>query len=102
MKPTILLQQNAATKKSAEVMAHAYHHLYGLDVTVLRYFTVYGPADARRCHVRFCKGIAEGQPGSGTAMGNRPAGLPFWMISPAVHSRPEPVGYEDPESGGHE
>ncbi len=34
----------AASKKSAEVMAYTYHHLYGLDVSVVRYFTVYGPA----------------------------------------------------------
>ncbi len=34
----------AASKKSAEVIAYTYHHLYGIDVTVLRYFTVYGPA----------------------------------------------------------
>ncbi len=33
----------AATKKSNEVMAHAYAHLYGLSITGLRYFTVYGP-----------------------------------------------------------
>jgi UDP-glucuronate 4-epimerase len=33
----------AATKKSNELMAHVYCHLYGLPVTGLRYFTVYGP-----------------------------------------------------------
>jgi UDP-glucuronate 4-epimerase len=33
----------AATKKSNELMAHAYSHLYGLPVTGLRFFTVYGP-----------------------------------------------------------
>ena len=33
----------AATKKSAEAMAHVYSHLYGLKTTGLRYFTVYGP-----------------------------------------------------------
>ncbi len=34
----------AASKKAAEVMAYSYHHLYKLDVSVVRYFTVYGPA----------------------------------------------------------
>jgi UDP-glucuronate 4-epimerase len=34
----------AATKKAAEVMAYTYHNLYGIDVSVVRYFTVYGPA----------------------------------------------------------
>lgn len=38
------LSPYAASKKAAEAMAHSYHHLHGLDVTVLRYFTVYGPA----------------------------------------------------------
>jgi nucleoside-diphosphate-sugar epimerase len=33
----------AASKKAAEAMAYTYHHLYGIDVTVVRYFTVYGP-----------------------------------------------------------
>ena len=33
----------AATKKSAELMAHTYSHLYGLPTTGLRFFTVYGP-----------------------------------------------------------
>lgn len=34
----------AASKKAAEVMAYSYHYLYGMDVSVVRYFTVYGPA----------------------------------------------------------
>lgn len=34
----------AATKKAAEVMAYTYHSLYQIDVSVVRYFTVYGPA----------------------------------------------------------
>jgi nucleoside-diphosphate-sugar epimerase len=34
----------SATKKGAEAMCHAYHYLHGIDVSVLRYFTVYGPA----------------------------------------------------------
>ena len=33
----------AATKKANELMAHTYSHLYGLSVTGLRFFTVYGP-----------------------------------------------------------
>ena len=33
----------AATKKANELMAHAYSHLYGISVTGLRFFTVYGP-----------------------------------------------------------
>jgi nucleoside-diphosphate-sugar epimerase len=38
------LQPYAASKKAAEALSHSYHALYGLDVSVVRYFTVYGPA----------------------------------------------------------
>ena len=38
------LSPYAASKKSAENLCYTYHKLYGIDVTVLRYFTVYGPA----------------------------------------------------------
>ena len=33
----------AATKKACELICHTYHHLYGISVTCLRFFTVYGP-----------------------------------------------------------
>ncbi|MHC4132521.1 MAG: GDP-mannose 4,6-dehydratase [Planctomycetota bacterium] len=33
----------AATKKACELICHTYHHLYDIDITSLRYFTVYGP-----------------------------------------------------------
>ncbi|MCL5779506.1 MAG: GDP-mannose 4,6-dehydratase [Firmicutes bacterium] len=53
----------AASKKSAEAMAYSYHYLYGLDVTVLRYFTVYGPAGRPDMSIfRFIKWIMEGTP----------------------------------------
>jgi UDP-glucuronate 4-epimerase len=38
------LSPYAASKKGAEAMCFSYHHLYGVDVSVVRYFTVYGPA----------------------------------------------------------
>jgi nucleoside-diphosphate-sugar epimerase len=38
------LSPYAASKKGAEAMAYTYHYLYGVDVSVCRYFTVYGPA----------------------------------------------------------
>jgi len=37
------LSPYAASKKAAEILSYTYHHLYGLDVSILRYFTVYGP-----------------------------------------------------------
>ena len=33
----------AATKRATELLAHAYHHLHGMDIACLRFFTVYGP-----------------------------------------------------------
>ncbi len=33
----------AATKKAGELLCHTYHHLFGMDIACLRYFTVYGP-----------------------------------------------------------
>jgi len=57
------LSPYAATKKSAEVLAYTYHHLYGLDITVARYFTVYGPAGRPDMSIfRFIKWIYEGVP----------------------------------------
>ncbi|WP_456392528.1 SDR family NAD(P)-dependent oxidoreductase [Persephonella sp.] len=53
----------AASKKAAEVMAYTYHHLYGLDISVVRYFTVYGPAGRPDMSIfRFIKWIDEGSP----------------------------------------
>jgi len=44
-------------------MAHAYHHLYGLSVTALRYFTAYGPwGRPDMAYYRFTRHICEGQP----------------------------------------
>ena len=67
------LQPYAASKKGAEAMCHAYHHLYGLDVTIFRYFTVYGPAGRPDMSIfRFIKWISEGTAlmlnGDGTQM----------------------------------
>jgi UDP-glucuronate 4-epimerase len=57
------LSPYAASKKAAEVMCYTYHSLYGLDVTVCRYFTVYGPAGRPDMSLfRFVQWIAEGQP----------------------------------------
>lgn len=53
----------AATKKAAEAMAFSYHHLYSLDVTIFRYFTVYGPAGRPDMAMfRFIQWISEGRP----------------------------------------
>ncbi len=53
----------AATKKANELMAHTYSHLYGLPVTGLRFFTVYGPwGRPDMALFMFTKAIIEGQP----------------------------------------
>ncbi|MDF1843868.1 MAG: NAD-dependent epimerase [Rubripirellula sp.] len=53
----------AATKKSNELMAHTYSHLYGLPTTGLRFFTVYGPwGRPDMALFLFTKAILEGQP----------------------------------------
>ena len=53
----------AATKKSNELMAHVYHHLYGLHATGLRYFTVYGPwGRPDMSPMLFAQAITQGKP----------------------------------------
>jgi nucleoside-diphosphate-sugar epimerase len=57
------LSPYAASKKGAEVLTYTYHYLHGIDVTVFRYFTVYGPAGRPDMSLfRFCRWIAEGEP----------------------------------------
>ncbi|MEK6626118.1 MAG: NAD-dependent epimerase/dehydratase family protein, partial [Bdellovibrionota bacterium] len=53
----------AASKKAAEVLSYTYHFLYGIDVTIVRYFTVYGPYGRPDMSIfRFIKWIDEGTP----------------------------------------
>jgi UDP-glucuronate 4-epimerase len=53
----------AATKKAGEEMAHAYSHLYGIPVTMLRFFTVYGPwGRPDMALFKFVSAIAADQP----------------------------------------
>jgi UDP-glucuronate 4-epimerase len=57
------LSPYAASKGAAEMLSHSYHHLHGLEITILRYFTVYGPAGRPDMSIfRFIQWIAEGQP----------------------------------------
>ena len=53
----------AATKKSDELMAHAYSHLFGFATTGLRFFTVYGPwGRPDMAPIKFMKAIMAGEP----------------------------------------
>jgi UDP-glucuronate 4-epimerase len=53
----------AATKKAGELICHTYHHLYKMDITCLRYFTVYGPRQRPDLAIhKFAKLISKGKP----------------------------------------
>ncbi|MBI1357085.1 MAG: NAD-dependent epimerase/dehydratase family protein [Acidobacteria bacterium] len=53
----------AASKKAAEALCHTYHYLFGIDVTVFRYFTVYGPAGRPDMSLfRFVQWVSEDRP----------------------------------------
>jgi len=98
------LQQYAASKKAAEVMCHVYHHLYGLDVTVVRYFTVYGPAGRPDMVIyRFIKWIAEGMPVRLNGRGDQSRGFTYLDdIARGTIQALKPLGYEIINLGGHE
>lgn len=57
------LSPYAASKSAVETLCHSYAHLHDLDITVLRYFTVYGPAGRPDMSIfRFIQWIAESRP----------------------------------------
>ncbi|MHC4633280.1 MAG: GDP-mannose 4,6-dehydratase [Planctomycetota bacterium] len=63
----------AATKKACELICHTYHHLYGIAITCLRFFTVYGPRQRPDLAIhKFAKLIEQGKSiplyGDGTMM----------------------------------
>jgi len=61
----------SATKKSAEALCYSYHYLYGIDITIPRYFTVYGPAGRPDMSIFiFIKNIDNGTPSLYSATGN--------------------------------
>lgn len=53
----------AASKLACEALGHVYHHTYGMDVAMLRFFTVYGPRQRPDLAIRkFTRLISEGRP----------------------------------------
>ena len=53
----------AATKRAGELFAYTYHHLYGLPVACLRFFTVYGPRQRPEMAIhKFVRAVHEGKP----------------------------------------
>jgi UDP-glucuronate 4-epimerase len=98
------LQQYAASKKGAETMCYVYHHLYGIDVTVFRFFTVYGPAGRPDMSMfRFAQWISEGKPIKLYGDGEQSRGFTYIDdIARGVILGLQPLGYEIINLGGHE
>ena len=98
------LQAYAASKKGAEVLCHAYHYLYGLDVTVFRYFTVYGPAGRPDMVMfRFTKWIDQGLPVQLNGDGEQSRGFTYVDdIARGTILGLTPLGYQVINLGGHE
>ena len=98
------LQPYAASKKGAEAMCHAYHHLYGIDVSVVRYFTVYGPAGRPDLALfRFVQWVSEGRPVLVNGDGEQSRGFTYIDdIARGTILALKPVGYEVINLGGHE
>ena len=98
------LQPYAASKKGAEAMAHAYHYLHSIDVSVVRYFTVYGPAGRPDLALfRFTQWIAEGRPVQVYGDGEQSRG--FTYLDDIAHGTIQalrPLGFEIINLGGHE
>jgi len=98
------LQPYAASKKGAEALAHSYHFLYDLDVTVLRYFTVYGPAGRPDLALfRFTQWISEDRPVQIYGSGEQSRGFTYLddIARGTIAAIPLP-GYEVINLGGHE
>jgi len=98
------LQPYAATKKGAEAMAHAYHHLHNIDVTILRFFTVYGPAGRPDLSIfRFVQWISEGRPVRVNGDGEQSRGFTYIDdIARGIIAALKPLGFEIINLGGNE
>ncbi|MGV8025786.1 MAG: GDP-mannose 4,6-dehydratase [Anaerolineaceae bacterium] len=98
------LQPYAASKKAAETLSYSYHYLHNLDVSVVRYFTVYGPAGRPSMSMyRFTKWITEGEPVTIYGDGNQTRGFTYVDdIARGTIQALKPVGYEIFNLGGHQ
>lgn len=92
----------AATKKAAEATAFAHHHLYGIDVSVVRYFTVYGPGDRPDMAIhRFIQWIDKGVPIQVFGDGTQSRDFTYVDdIARGTIAALTPVGYEIVNLGG--
>lgn len=93
----------AASKKASEVLAYTYHLQFGIDVSVLRYFTVYGPKGRPdMAPLRFAKWIKEGTPI--TLFGNGDQSRDFTHVKDIARGTImalQSVGYEIFNLGGN-
>ena len=93
----------AASKKAAETMVYAYHHLHGIDATVLRYFTVYGRAGRPDMSIfRFIRAVYEGD--ELTLYGDGSAERDFTYVDDVAEGTVaalRPLGFEIINLGGH-
>ena len=98
------LQPYAATKKGAEAMCHAYHYLFDIDVSIVRYFTVYGPAGRPDMVMfSFAQWISEGQPVKINGDGEQSRGFTYIDdIARGTILALKPLGYEIINLGGHQ
>ena len=96
------LSPYAASKKAAEALCFCYHHLHGIDISIPRYFTVYGPAGRPDMSVfRFVRRIAEGEPIM--VMGDGSQSRDFTFIDDIARGTVallRPLGYEVVNLGG--
>ncbi len=98
------MQPYAASKKASEVLAYTYHYLHGLDVSIFRYFTVFGPA-ARpdMAMFRFTQWIHEEKVVKINGDGEQSRGFTYVDdIARGTIAGLKPVGYEIFNLGGHE
>ena len=98
------LQPYAASKKAAETLSYSYHYLYGTDISVVRYFTVYGPAGRPGMSMfRFTKWISEGEEVQVFGDGSQTRGFTYIDdIARGTIAALKPLGYEIINLGGHE
>jgi UDP-glucuronate 4-epimerase len=90
------LSPYAASKKAAETACYTAHTLFGLDVTILRYFTVYGPAGRPDMSIfRFIRWIAEEDPVTLYGDGSQERDFTFVDdVAEATLGALRPLGYE--------
>ncbi len=92
----------SATKKGAEAICHAYHYLYGIDISILRYFTVYGPAGRPDMSIfKFVKNMDAGKSIPVFGDGNQTRDFTYIDdIADGTIRALRPVGYEIINLGG--